>query len=620
MPALGLRTSIVTLVSLLMGAIMFALITVVAMVSHQDAIEQGRASARAAITNHAAIIQKTINMALVGARAISSSVEIAVKHDHIERDMLSHFVRETLVTNDRFSTTWIVMGPGPFDGRNDELKGQRQQDVNGVYLPFFARQGDVVADVYDPSDDATIIHNHEVFRTSFDQKREAVSEPYYDSYGAYEWLISITSPILDPQDNAIGVAGVDLTLHDLQTQISRIKPYGVGFAFMVSPKGMVIAHPNAQFLGKSMELLGLGHDGNRLPTADKVIDTVLTYAGEDYMLISTPLTIDNGQKAGTFSVMFPVSVITTPAEKLVKTLFIIGLAFVGAGFIAAWLVGIRIAEPIIRMTGVMNRMTDGDLDVTIPDAPEGTEIGKMAHAMKLFRDNALELREFENREIATHLQTEREKRELMDGIIARFEESIGGIIDMVSAAALALNTFSQDMSITAEASSELSSLSANSSEEASRNVAAISSATDELSVVGSTISERAQAARDGLDALTSYLQSLPSDTALADVDQIIPQIAAISQEAHGICESISEQENAIQEVARNIALVSQSAHDLSQTTQSVKTVAKETGDAAMQINVAAADLAQQAGVLQSEVTAFLDRIRGRHPGQINPEQ
>jgi methyl-accepting chemotaxis protein len=318
--------------------------------------------------------------------------------------------------------------------------------------------------------------------------------------------------------------------------------------------------------------------------------------------------------------MFPVSVITTPAFQLVKTLFVIGLVFVGAGFIAAWLVGIRIAEPIIRMTGVMNRMTDGDLDVTIPDAPEGTEIGKMAHAMKLFRDNALELREFENREIATHLQTEREKRELMDGIIARFEESIGGIIDMVSAAALALNTFSQDMSITAEASSELSSQSANSSEEASRNVAAISSATDELTVVGGTISERAQAARDGLDALTSYLQSLPSDTALADVDQIIPQIAAISQEAHGICESISEQENAIQEVARNIALVSQSAHDLSQTTQSVKTVAKETGDAAMQINVAAADLAQQAGVLQSEVTSFLDRIRGRHPGQTNPEQ
>ena len=77
-------------------------------------------------------------------------------------------------------------------------------------------------------------------------------------------------------------------------------------------------------------------------------------------------------------------------------------AFVLAVFVSLMIAAIcvilirRLAgEPLASMTGLMGRLANGDMDVTIPDLERTDEIGQMAGAMVVFRDNAIERKQAE---------------------------------------------------------------------------------------------------------------------------------------------------------------------------------------------------------------------------------
>ena len=81
------------------------------------------------------------------------------------------------------------------------------------------------------------------------------------------------------------------------------------------------------------------------------------------------------------------------------------------GAVAFWVVVGRVARPIQRLTGVMTALAEGNLGVDIPSVARRDEIGEMARAVEVFRNNGLE-----NRRLAAEAEenrnlTERERRE-----------------------------------------------------------------------------------------------------------------------------------------------------------------------------------------------------------------
>lgn len=50
----------------------------------------------------------------------------------------------------------------------------------------------------------------------------------------------------------------------------------------------------------------------------------------------------------------------------------------------------RVALPLIRMSGIVNRLAKQDYDVEVPDKGRRDEIGEMSQAIQVFRDNGLE--------------------------------------------------------------------------------------------------------------------------------------------------------------------------------------------------------------------------------------
>ncbi|WAC59508.1 methyl-accepting chemotaxis protein [Brevundimonas sp. SL130] len=90
-----------------------------------------------------------------------------------------------------------------------------------------------------------------------------------------------------------------------------------------------------------------------------------------------------------------------------------GLILVAAAVFLGVQLSILMVAPVRRMTGAMSAMAQGKLDVAIPDTDRKDEVGAMAQAMQIFRDNGLRAKtlEQEAESMRDESETERRRRE-----------------------------------------------------------------------------------------------------------------------------------------------------------------------------------------------------------------
>ncbi len=94
------------------------------------------------------------------------------------------------------------------------------------------------------------------------------------------------------------------------------------------------------------------------------------------------------------------------------------------GILMAWLIGRNISRPIDTITGMMNRLSGGDLSVALPYQERHDEVGEMARAVAVFKRNAEEkiVLERQQDEERARFAVEREAQE------QRFEQAIGQVV------------------------------------------------------------------------------------------------------------------------------------------------------------------------------------------------
>jgi methyl-accepting chemotaxis protein len=161
-----------------------------------------------------------------------------------------------------------------------------------------------------------------------------------------------------------------------------------------------------------------------------------------------------------------------------------------AGVVLAVLIGAAIANPVIAMTGAMDKLAEGNTEVDIPARDRKDEVGKMAAAVQVFKDNAIEKVRLEAEQDAREKRAEEEKRAAMNKMADDFENSVGGIVQTVSSAATELHSSSKTMAETADRTSSQSTAGAAAAEEASANVQTVASAAEELSASISEINRQ----------------------------------------------------------------------------------------------------------------------------------
>lgn len=171
------------------------------------------------------------------------------------------------------------------------------------------------------------------------------------------------------------------------------------------------------------------------------------------------------------------------------------VAAVTGGLLAIMLaafITISISTLIKRMTRTMSQLADGDLTVEIEGAERRDQIGNMARAVSVFKDNAIRIAEGESEKNRLAARTEQDRKDGLRELASRLERAIKDIADSVKQSAQRMHDGAATMSGAAERTKAQSGTVAAASEQASANVQTVASAAEELSASIREIGQQAQ--------------------------------------------------------------------------------------------------------------------------------
>jgi methyl-accepting chemotaxis protein len=154
-----------------------------------------------------------------------------------------------------------------------------------------------------------------------------------------------------------------------------------------------------------------------------------------------------------------------------------------------------ILVPVNSLTDSMSKLAEGDNTVDIPSTAGKDEIGQMARAVQVFKDNAIEREWLEAEamkaaeDVAAHAQRTAE-------LCAEFDKTVSAALEAVNASANEMEATAQAMSATAEQTSKQATTVASASGEATSKVQTVATAAEELSTSIAEIGRQVTQASD----------------------------------------------------------------------------------------------------------------------------
>jgi methyl-accepting chemotaxis protein len=178
---------------------------------------------------------------------------------------------------------------------------------------------------------------------------------------------------------------------------------------------------------------------------------------------------------------------TLPIAILKKNI-IIGASVVSLFMgLLGFLISRSLSTPITKITGTMQSLADGDHSVVIEGSGRGDEIGKMAQAVEVFKENAIEQVEAKGKEVERIAADEKQKHEMMQALANNFESKVMAVVDSVSAASNTLIHTAESMANSVDSAGDKAQSAVHDSETTSQNVQMVASAAEELSASVSEI-------------------------------------------------------------------------------------------------------------------------------------
>ncbi len=222
----------------------------------------------------------------------------------------------------------------------------------------------------------------------------------------------------------------------------------------------------------------------------------------------------------------------TAASASTSALVMLIAAFV-LGIAAAWAIVRGVSTPIVAMTNAMRRLADHDLATDIPARGRRDEVGQMADAVQVFKDNMIRADALAAEQKAA--QEERERRAAkIESLTKGFDTQSQAIVGALSAAATELQSSAETLKATADQTSQQSTVVASASGQASANVQTVASAAEELSSSVAEISRQvAESAQIAGRAMDEAKRTDAKVQGLADAAQKIGDVVKLINDIAG---------------------------------------------------------------------------------------
>ncbi|MCF6370359.1 PDC sensor domain-containing protein, partial [Rhizobium halophilum] len=230
-----------------------------------------------------------------------------------------------------------------------------------------------------------------------------LTDPYSDA-STGNLIISAAMPV--KRDGKLaGVTASDFSLVSLVEMVKSVDMGGKGSAFLVKQDGTILVHRDGNLVTKTLKDVY----PENTPTLDNSISES-SFAGTDMLVSFLPIKglprsdwylgvqIDRDIAYSGVSDFRIAAAIAT----------IVGVVLMIATL--ALLLSRVVVRPVGEMTVAMEKLAGGDTAVDVPHLIRADEIGAMARAVQVFKDNAVKTRELEQEAAHQRKQSEEERR------------------------------------------------------------------------------------------------------------------------------------------------------------------------------------------------------------------
>jgi methyl-accepting chemotaxis protein len=413
------------------------------------------------------------------------------------------------------------------------------------------------------------------------------ADSMFNAVQAATWRLIATGDESEKQVIVNRTGGLDDTLDNARSIISDTGLLGIINSLATTVKGFSAVTGEAiQAEAAKKELV----DVKASPIANQareLMRTAVEVAGKNTEEAKTLATTDLGQ-ANSLSLAMAIVMMVSLVGSVIFT-------FLG------------VSRPLIRLSGALGKMAAGQLNIDIPGAARGDEVGDVAKTVVVIRENAEQkARDEAEAKIKQDQIAARQRKADMVRLADTFETAVGEIVETVSSASTELENSAGKLTANAERAQELTTMVAAASGEASNNVQSVASATEELSSSVNEISRQVQeSARMATDAVgqarvTNDRVSELSKAA-SRIGDVVELINTIAGQTNLLALNATIEAARAGEAGRGFAVVASEVKALAEQT------AKATGEIGQQISGIQAATQESVNAIK-EISGTIERL------------
>ncbi|CCG40836.1 methyl-accepting chemotaxis protein [Magnetospirillum molischianum] len=210
-----------------------------------------------------------------------------------------------------------------------------------------------------------------------------------------------------------------------------------------------------------------------------------------------------------------------------------GLLSAALFIVAALVLARSVTQPIRLIQGAMERLAAGDHTVGVPGANRSDEIGDMARAVGVFKENAIAMVRLQTEQDTIRAEAEAANRVHLLGLADTFESAVKQTVDLVSDRSLVIRDTAMRMAARTDAVGSGSLAVAEAAEQARTAVGHVVEAVEEMDV---SVGEIAQSAAVATEIVAGAVEELNRSTdrihSLAElagrIDRVVGMITEIA--------------------------------------------------------------------------------------------
>ncbi len=231
-------------------------------------------------------------------------------------------------------------------------------------------------------------------------------------------------PVFNAQGRKIGVLAIQLPSERLDAVIGNRAGMGeTGEVVVVGPDGLLRSDSSFTEANDALATSFVGPMLDAALSGSAAQGETTDYRATDMMVAAAPITT-RGQNWAAVAVMGTDEVLA-PVANMRNMMLLIGAGLLTVVAAAGLLFSRTITVPITRLTDTMDALVAGDLEVEVRGADRSDELGAMARAVEVFRENGQKVAQLTEAEAAQVLANQAERARMMSSL----QRAFGDVVD-----------------------------------------------------------------------------------------------------------------------------------------------------------------------------------------------